>query len=71
MPVARFVTSLIITGGWGWGVSRLLGPFDRSDTLVICSVKYGDWTGKFGFSVNSSLWESLKDVSLRPSGISC
>lgn len=57
-------------GGGGLS-SRLMGPQDRSDTLLICSVKYGDWTRKFVFSGNTSPWESLKDVSLWPSGISC
>jgi hypothetical protein len=70
MPVARSVSNFA-NNYRGTVSSRLTGPPDRSDTLLIRSDKYGDWTGKFGFSGNTSPWESLKDVPLRPSGISC
>lgn len=70
MPVARFVSNLA-NNYRGTVSSRFLGPPDRSDMLLIRSVKDGDWTGKFGFSGNTSPCENLKDVPLRPSGISC
>jgi hypothetical protein len=47
MPVARSVINF--ANNYRWTVSsRLPGPHDRSDTLLIRSVKYGDWTEKFG-----------------------
>lgn len=70
MRVARSVSNF--TKNYREAVSsRLPGPPDRTDTLLIRGVKYGDWTGKFGFPGNTSPSESLKDVPLRPSGISC